>query len=129
MRKLMRWRYYCEFCKKSGASGGHIAKHEASCTRNPNRVCRMCAKGELVQQPMETLLAALHEGGADAVLRLAEGCPACTMAAILVHRGSEPLEYEESTGYTNFIEFDYKKAADSFWADVNEEARSWANAG
>lgn len=35
-------RYYCEFCKKSGCSGGHISKHEKSCTRNPNRICRLC---------------------------------------------------------------------------------------
>lgn len=119
MRRVQRWRYYCDFCKKSGASGGWIAKHERGCTRNPERVCGMCAKGELSQRPMADLLAALNDGGAEKVLALAEGCPACVVAAIHAHRKAEPLTYEHETGYSNFIDFDYAKAAASFWEDVN----------
>jgi hypothetical protein len=39
-------RYYCEYCKKSSCSGGHMQKHELHCTANPRRVCRMCQRNE-----------------------------------------------------------------------------------
>ena len=42
MRRVKKWRYYCEFCKKSGNSGSHMARHEARCTMNPHRECRVC---------------------------------------------------------------------------------------
>lgn len=42
MRKKQVWRYYCEFCKKSGCSGYHMKNHELHCTMNPERECRMC---------------------------------------------------------------------------------------
>lgn len=42
MRRVQRWRYYCDFCKKAGQSGFHMANHERHCTLNPARECRMC---------------------------------------------------------------------------------------
>jgi hypothetical protein len=115
-------RYYCDFCKKGGCSGGHIAKHERGCTRNPDRVCGMCAKAKLEQKPTPMLLDALCTGeGVQAVLALSQGCPACVMAAIHALRKDEPLEYEPETGSSNHIEFNYRDAAEKFWeryADV-----------
>ena len=35
-------RYYCDFCKKAGCSKYHLARHEAACTMNPKRICRVC---------------------------------------------------------------------------------------
>jgi hypothetical protein len=52
-------RYYCEFCKKSGCSGGHIAKHEKHCTMNPNRICRMCKVFEVEPADMLDMLGVL----------------------------------------------------------------------
>lgn len=89
MRKVKKWRYYCEHCNKSGASGGHMAAHEKSCCRNPLRECRMCKLMALVQEPIEVLTAALERGGMKD-LRAASGqgewdigCPACNLAAII----------------------------------------------
>jgi len=42
MRKVQRWRYYCDHCTKAGQSGYHMANHEKHCTLNPLRECRMC---------------------------------------------------------------------------------------
>lgn len=42
MRKVQRWRYYCDHCKKVGGSGFHMAKHEVGCTLNPDRKCGLC---------------------------------------------------------------------------------------
>lgn len=127
MRKAKKWRYYCDFCKKSGAAGGWIAKHERGCTRNPERVCGMCEKAQLEQKPLPELLLVLLEHGADGVLEHASGCPACVVATIHAHRKLEPLEYEHDTGYSNYIDFDYTKAAAKFWDDVNsrDECFAW----
>ncbi len=35
-------RYYCEFCKKANCSAASISRHEAACTMNPKRICRVC---------------------------------------------------------------------------------------
>jgi hypothetical protein len=61
MRRVQRWRYYCDFCKKAGNSGGHMKKHEASCTLNPQRTCGMCAVIEADQADMTLMLALLPD--------------------------------------------------------------------
>lgn len=55
MRRKPSYRYYCDYCKKSGGSGSAMAIHEKHCTMNPNRVCRFCATGAdwgMEQHPM-----------------------------------------------------------------------------
>jgi hypothetical protein len=65
MRAVKRWRYYCDFCKKAGQSGFHMAKHEKSCTLNPARECRMCVKlAEGSQADMSAMLAILPDPAA-----------------------------------------------------------------
>lgn len=80
-------RYYCDHCKKSGCSAYHIRVHEASCTANPERVCRMCE----FKSPLSAMISILRQPGtttADwkqkmiAVREEAENCPACILAAI-----------------------------------------------
>jgi hypothetical protein len=44
-------RYYCEYCKKAGCSGGHISRHEKRCTKNPNRECGCCQNLLVQEQP------------------------------------------------------------------------------
>lgn len=42
MKAVKRWRYYCDHCKKGGQSPYHMRNHEAVCTLNPKRQCKMC---------------------------------------------------------------------------------------
>lgn len=94
-------RYWCDFCNKGGLSASHMRKHEASCTLNPQRVCRMCAFTETEQRPLPYLIDGLPliargdlydgEGATydrDALqpllplLRSRTDCPVCIMAAL-----------------------------------------------
>lgn len=122
MKTLLRPRYYCEHCKKSGGSASHISRHEKSCTNNPNRVCRMCAAGELSQiQIAELILAVKADEAAfeevsdtfaipsmEHMTRLANltYCPACILAAIRQAKACVSFQYD-----------DLKK---EFWDRVND---------
>lgn len=127
MRKVMRWRYSCDFCKKSGCSGGSMAKHERHCCSNPARVCRMCIAGGIgdEQRPMDDLIAALHIS-LDALKDLAQHCPACILAAIIVdrrRRGITNKSHDE-----DFVQFDYTAAVQEFWSELDSqraEEASW----
>lgn len=41
--------YYCDHCSKRGLSGGHMKTHEAHCTNNPKRTCRLCGNNSIEQ--------------------------------------------------------------------------------
>jgi len=134
MKRVKRWRYYCEYCKKSGGSGGHISRHEKSCTLNPNRICNVCCKLlEIEQKPIEQLLAVLPNSesfleeerdgmisygplGAETekcmtnLRELTEGCPACIMSAL--RQAKIPVPLVES--------FNFTKEMGSIWSDINE---------
>lgn len=124
-------RYYCDFCKKSGGSAGHIVKHEKACTNNPNRVCGICAIAgyplDMVQQPLADLMALLPDQDSrevdsmgeyfewllqatnDALPKLREatsGCPACMLAAL------------RQSGLLSSVSFDFKKEMESFMPKV-----------
>lgn len=118
-------RYYCEFCKKSGCSGGHIAKHERHCTRNPNRICRMCKMVGQEQQPkimdLKLLLPTpvkfpdrdyeyfLVTELTREFLEATGGCPACTLAAIL------------QSGYPmGAYDYDFKTEAKKVWDEIKD---------
>lgn len=60
MKAVQRWRYYCDHCKKSGGSKGHMLSHEQGCTLNPNRICKMCTQisggqGDMLPSMLELL--------------------------------------------------------------------------
>ena len=143
MRREMKWRYYCDYCKKSGGSGSAMAIHEKHCTMNPNRVCRFCATGAdwgMEQHPIGDLIAALgcgDEAGMKALRELAQDCPACMLAAIRQSGLWERLcsaDCDEDgclpSGYGScFCGFDFKKEAAEFWAEVNSHQREWDNIG
>lgn len=62
MKKVQRWRYYCDFCTKAGMSGFHMKNHELACTKNPARICKMCVKiNEGPQASMDAMLALLPD--------------------------------------------------------------------
>jgi len=133
MRKLKKWRYYCDYCKKSGASGGHIARHEKHCTMNPDRECGFCRASGIEQADMKEMLKALEiakvkkvsedewenytiENEKEAIEELrdvSQNCPGCMFAAI------------RQSGYPArlFSSFDFNAEKESFWADVNEQHR------
>jgi len=95
MKKRQCWRYTCDFCKKSNCSASSIAKHERHCTKNPNRVCRMCIRVGDVQATMTDLIASIRYvdeplfGDRVASSRklgelrnLSHNCPACILSAL-----------------------------------------------
>jgi hypothetical protein len=122
-------RYYCDYCKKTGYSKGHMAKHEIHCTKNPDRICRVCTK--LLQQdqpPLKDIIALLPtfdwqqqeyttdamESAIDEILPkvrdAASGCPVCIMAAF--RQKGIPLPVVKNFNYTNEIK--------AIWNDINE---------
>lgn len=122
MKRKQVWRYYCDFCGKGGCSGGHMKRHEGSCCRNPNRVCRMCIYAKIgdEQKPMPELIEALGNGSAQGVERLrsaAQGCPVCMLAAIIQSKLQRPYDTEGDPGF--HIEFDFKKEKDAYMQEVN----------
>lgn len=136
MRRVMKWRYYCDFCGKGGASGGAMALHEKHCTMNPERECRMCdaaerAYGEEGQHPIPDLIAVLGDGeraGMAALGELANGCPACILAAIRqsgLREKDLALEREGvyKQGEDGYWVFDFKKKAEAWWSDYNDAMR------
>lgn len=130
MKKLQRWRYYCDFCKKAGQSGGHMKSHESACTLNPGRVCKMCVKMDHVGQPaMADLLAvlplppnemgwdeeeafkALVEAAMPELRILTNNCPACIMAALRQKKIPVPI----------VTSFNFKKEIEAIFQGINEE--------
>lgn len=85
--------YYCEYCKKKSMQKASMVAHEARCTMNPGRWCKMCENAgdypELAARfaefcskypnPFGSL--EYEESETDAkLLELAQGCPACALA-------------------------------------------------
>ncbi len=136
MIKKKTWRYYCEFCKKSGCSGGHIRKHELHCTLNPDRECGMCDILDEITPDINELLKILpdpHEyiqeddygvtfGNLNIdvekvmpkIRELTNDCPACIMSALRIK--GIPVPMVES--------FSYRKESESIFHDYNEEKYS-----
>lgn len=44
MKAIKKNVYYCDHCKKKGLAAQHIRNHEANCTANPNRYCKLCER-------------------------------------------------------------------------------------
>jgi hypothetical protein len=138
MKKKQVWKYYCDYCKKSGGSKYHIEKHEKGCTLNPNRVCGLCKIVGNKQSPIETLIAILPNienyrstvidrygfkseyyddfdtvlhGKLDILRETVDNCPACIMAALRQAKIPVPM----------VIGFNYKEELDTFWKEQNKE--------
>ena len=134
MRKALRWRYYCEFCKKAGNSAFAMKTHEAGCTMNPNRKCRMCDFVAGTQKPIRDLMALLPDpkafekkmtdcdftffDGLDGAVTKAlpalrdstDNCPACIMAAL--RQKGIPVPCANG--------FNFTQECKELWAEVNE---------
>lgn len=129
MRRVKKWRYYCDFCKKGGCSGGHMANHEIHCTKNPNRKCGMCHhvvgdiahdyKGlakeldsgwvERYDPTTERMIEGAEEQNQKhqaAIMEKVNNCPACFLTVIRFS--------------TYGAEFDFKKAKENWWNDFSK---------
>jgi hypothetical protein len=42
VKRVQRWRYYCDHCKKVSGLRSAMEKHEKGCTLNPARDCGIC---------------------------------------------------------------------------------------
>jgi hypothetical protein len=126
----MRWRYYCDFCKKAGGSAGHLARHERGCTANPNRECGICRCMESTPEPLAKLIEFVRLHGEvvsdlpedvdpystigkeelQALRQLADGCPACMFAAL-----RQTKTFPDQTA-----QFDFKAELREVWSVVND---------
>jgi hypothetical protein len=98
-----------------------MKRHEKGCTANPDRDCGLCAEAGLQQQPIADLIAALGAGdkaGVEAVRDLAEGCPACTLAAIR-QSGLQRASSFDDDGFS--VPFDFKAEMKDWWDQRNNE--------
>lgn len=129
MRKVKRWKYYCEYCGKSGGHAGHMRNHESSCTANPFRHCNLC---DIVQQSnpkMADMIRLIKKTARikkdkddwglsitlenesevmEAIRDIADNCPMCIMSALRQH--GHPYLFES---------WDMKAEMKSFWNDYN----------
>lgn len=95
MKTVLRPRYYCDFCKKSGGGSHAMKTHEAHCTNNPNRDCRMCALLGGGDDLPELIKVALT-GNVGALREAANGCAPCMLAAI--RQVPWPLHLDDFSG-------------------------------
>lgn len=115
MKKVKKWRYYCDYCKKSGASEYHMRNHEKKCTSNPDRICGICDVARFTQQSSEKLKEAYKHGGLKELRELSDNCPVCILATLKASMTPEEVfeRYEK--------EFDYNKELEEFWQEHNSE--------
>lgn len=126
MRKVLKWRYYCEFCKKSGMAASHIKRHEVSCTGNPDRFCRFCVLAGIQQKPLLDLIEVFKRDGVDALRTAAENCPACMLTAIR-HSGVNGFSEDDEDGRGGPLsdkfhpdDFNFKQEKEAFWRRYND---------
>ena len=132
MRKIKRWRYYCDFCNKAGGSAGYMKRHEESCTMNPDRKCQMCGYADSMWPDLDELkkiitnsvrtigrghytsnefIAPETEKSVMDRLSFKTECPACLLAAMR----------QTDTTYL-FQDFDFKSMREEIWKEHNEKA-------
>lgn len=109
MKKKKVWRYWCEFCKKAGQSASHMSRHEKHCTLNPERECRLHKLGDCKPEPLSVLIQSARDGDTwQLIMDQADGCPACTLAALRLGGRKE-------------FKFNYNEEANHFLAEINRK--------
>ena len=141
MKKRQTWQYICEFCNKRGLSAAVIARHEKSCTKNPRRVCRVCAmdhngliRGEGRQADIAQLMALLPDP-APHHTATEEGFPyfadsltvECNRALVALRKaaGNCPACImsairQKGIPVPMVTDFDFTQEMKWIWAEVNE---------
>lgn len=91
----------------------------------------MCKIADESQRPLnELIVLAMCEQGepkeiVSAVYDASGDCPVCTLAALRQAGRTKPVCNESGLVLREPLPFDYRKACDEFWADVN--AREYEN--
>jgi len=140
MKTIKKNVYYCDFCNKKGLSASHISIHEKHCTANPKRICRTCEANpdidsyiqelkkrfEIIETPLlpcdqydmiegaiERTIKWIGEPiKLNEILNHVENCPNCTLAILRLTK----------LNYNIFgFNFNYKKALDEWWGEINNE--------
>ena len=105
MRTKLVKRHYCDHCGKGTFQIPAMKKHESGCTKNPNRVCRMCEIAGNVQVPIAGLIASQKgatfrtqldvdvESKEKDLRELCHSCPACILATIRQSPDPFPIHF------------------------------------
>jgi hypothetical protein len=144
MKSALRMRYWCSFCKKSGARRHAMELHEKRCTMNPERECGMCKLEKLrgvysladlrtiaQNSDLEALRQVYDDEEGTTTLAVSDkeildrmeyegDCPVCIFAALRqTGRLAGTGNFQSNTGY------DFKKRVEEFWRDraADEERR------
>lgn len=121
----MRPRYYCDHCNKGNGSPSAMKRHESGCTKNPQRVCKMCAKladegGPEPGPSRDELVKIMDADGFKSMCAVANDCPACILSALRTKNGFDPETGPYVAGPEDGREtWSYTRAKDSWWADFN----------
>ena len=132
MKVLKKWRYYCDYCKKSGGSKHHMEKHEHVCTMNPGRSCNMCDYTDGLSSGLSEMVSIVKasvknfidkhgfetwviddetEEGIIEKIRDISDCPACILSALR----------QSGVPASMFLSFNYKKEREAMWENWNED--------
>ena len=139
MRVKTKTVYYCDFCKKHYLLRPSMESHEKHCTKNPNRICRMCERTDIntiipkyrIEVPEEwwkkdTIGSGrflpgekydrIRKETKERIEQLrdeVEGCPNCMFTVIRCNGYELPVD----------AQFDYQEELKKWWEIKNEEAR------
>lgn len=139
MKTFKAWRFKCDFCGKNMRQRNAMAKHEAGCTLNPQRICRLheYATGSPLLVSAQYLADVLFshqrdiDHGLQALRDHCDNCPACILAAIRLAgfcSGTGKEGHIENGEYvSDYVEpligkkqFDFKKELEQVWIMVND---------
>lgn len=127
MRQKKKWRYYCDHCKKVGGRKSSMATHEAHCTNNPNRACRVHGMLDLGDAPpVAELVTELNAKGYRALRALAQDCPACILAAMRQSTWPEMSQshiWSPRDIWDGLPEFDFRKEMKAVMDELHAERR------
>ena len=130
MKSKTKTVYYCGYCKKYFLRKDSVLNHELHCTLNPGRHCKLCGCTNIFPTIAKYLVRYrwVERNGfqwvewmdlfgnnnepvkLEDILDDVDRCPICTLAVLRICG----LHHYE-TG----IEFDYKKALNDWWTEVN----------
>ncbi len=122
MRKEKKWVYYCDFCKKHSLRS--LKEHEAHCTMNPHRSCRLCdlehdypALIERVpfKEDNECLEGLYITVKGEDLMGLADGCPVCALTILRLF-----LKKKGSDGFVVLCEFQFKAELEKWWREKGD---------
>lgn len=132
MKKIKRWVYYCDFCKKSNRSASSIKTHEKHCCGNPDRECRICTGMEWAQKSTAELVELAEMVTLDELKKAVDGCPPCVLAALLQWRKkfADSLEFPTTdTPGESWNNWDFKAEMSAAYSEMcdrmNEQRRDW----